>query len=184
MAKSIFNANDNAELIARIEKRSPESQALWGKMNVSQMLSHCQAPMAVARGEALLKRNLFGMLLGWFFKGKLLAPKPWAKGMMTDSTFIRTEQSLDFETEKGKLKAMVSRFMRLGPAGLTSEPHLFLENLPFRNGMPCRFGILSITFLSLGFDFPPRKISNQNLQKRQVKLLLQPNFQNRRQWTR
>ena len=32
--KNIFNPTDNQELISRIEKLTPETKALWGKMTV------------------------------------------------------------------------------------------------------------------------------------------------------
>jgi len=62
--QSIFNATDNAEFIERINKLTPSSPALWGKMNVSQMLVHCQVIIQVALGELRLKRNLLGFLFG------------------------------------------------------------------------------------------------------------------------
>ena len=40
MIKSVFNAADVAELIDRINKLTPQSTPLWGKMNVGQMLAH------------------------------------------------------------------------------------------------------------------------------------------------
>ena len=39
--KNIFEKDTTEEVISRIEKLSPESQRLWGRMSVSQMLAHC-----------------------------------------------------------------------------------------------------------------------------------------------
>lgn len=48
--KNIFDPKDNQEIIARIHNLTPESKALWGKMSVDQMVSHCIAPINVALG--------------------------------------------------------------------------------------------------------------------------------------
>ena len=39
--KNVFKQSDAAEVIDRINKLNPETKALWGKMNVTQMLAHC-----------------------------------------------------------------------------------------------------------------------------------------------
>jgi hypothetical protein len=53
--KRLFSAKENQEIIDRINELTPDTPALWGKMNVSQMLTHCQQPLKVAYGE--LKKN-------------------------------------------------------------------------------------------------------------------------------
>ena len=70
--KSIFNKTDNQEIISRINSLTPETPALWGKMNVDQMLKHCQSPIDVAFGDLKLKPNFFFQLLGKFFKKMIL----------------------------------------------------------------------------------------------------------------
>ena len=39
--KNIFKAADADEVIARINKLTPETKPVWGKMSVDQMLAHC-----------------------------------------------------------------------------------------------------------------------------------------------
>jgi hypothetical protein len=46
--KSIFVKTDNDEIIGRINKLTPESQALWGKMTVDQMFKHTNEAVKVA----------------------------------------------------------------------------------------------------------------------------------------
>jgi len=38
---NIFNKQDSLEIIERINKLSPSTPALWGKMDVAKMLAHC-----------------------------------------------------------------------------------------------------------------------------------------------
>ena len=41
MMKNIFDSAVSAETIERINKLTPETQPLWGKMNVAQAMAHC-----------------------------------------------------------------------------------------------------------------------------------------------
>lgn len=42
MSKSLFDQDNFNAFITRFENLSPQSQAMWGKMNVSQMLGHLE----------------------------------------------------------------------------------------------------------------------------------------------
>jgi len=46
--KNLFDPAVKQDIIARINKLTPQSKALWGKMNVSQMLAHLQVPIGIA----------------------------------------------------------------------------------------------------------------------------------------
>ena len=126
--KSIFNAAHAQEYIGRINKLTPQSQALWGKMNVSQMLAHCQQPLRVALGELKLKRGLMGILFGSWAKKKLTGPEEFSKNMPTDKSFlVKDERS--FEKEKEGLINLINRFNQGGVAALTREPHPFFGSM-------------------------------------------------------
>jgi len=121
--KSIFNPIDNTEFIDRINKLSPASQALWGKMNVGQMLAHCQVPIKVALGDLQLKRGLMGVLFGKIAKKKLLEEKPFKPNLPTfRDAIIKDDQ--DFDKEKQGLIDLVKKFTA-GPGVITKIPHPF-----------------------------------------------------------
>jgi hypothetical protein len=121
--KSIFNPIDNAGFIDRINKLSPASQALWGKMNVGQMLAHCQVPIKVALGDLQLKRGLMGVLFGKIAKKKLLEEKPFKPNLPTfRDAIIKGDQ--DFDKEKQGLIDLVKKFTD-GPDVITKVPHPF-----------------------------------------------------------
>lgn len=126
--KSLYNADDNQEIIRRIENLRADSAAQWGKMNVAQMLAHCQTPLQVAYGDIKLKRRLIGILFGSIAKKRLATDKPWDKNMPTDPAFVRLGEH-DFETEKNKLIPLVRRFAEQGPSGITTDPHPFFGRL-------------------------------------------------------
>lgn len=48
---SLFDEQKRAEILSRIHQLTPESKALWGKMNVGEMLCHCADGVKMATGE-------------------------------------------------------------------------------------------------------------------------------------
>jgi hypothetical protein len=128
MNKSIFNPSDNAELLNRIESLSADERALWGKMDVAQMLSHCQAPLKLAIGELELNRNLLGILFGKWAKKMFLSSAPIKKNMPTVKNF-QVHNFPEFEQEKTKLIAYVRRFGTEKESVLYNQVHPFFGKL-------------------------------------------------------
>jgi hypothetical protein len=126
--KSLFDPDVNKEILERIDKLTPDAQAQWGKMNISQMLTHAQRPLKVAYGELLLKRGLIGLLFGGLAKKSLLKPEPFKKNLPTDPNFVVKDTRV-FEEEKENLRSLVIRFAKNGPDGLTKDPHPFFGKL-------------------------------------------------------
>lgn len=125
---SLFDPAHNQEIIDRIHTLTPASRAQWGKMNVSQMLAHCQQPLRVAYGELQLKRNFLSILLGGLVKRMLLKDEnPFRKNSPTAKSFIMMD-AYDFETEKKKLIEQVQRFSK-GPDVIRKDPHPFFGKL-------------------------------------------------------
>ena len=124
--KNLFDSAVKAEIIVRINKLTPESKALWGKMNVSQMLAHLQVPIGVADGTQKLKRTLFGKIVGPMVKQTLYNDKPFKRNLPTDPSFVMVKSEKDFETEKQKLLSVVSNFSE---AAIVNETHTFFGKL-------------------------------------------------------
>ena len=51
MARTIFNAEDRAALLARLERLTPEAKAQWGTMTAPRMLCHLADSVRVGLGE-------------------------------------------------------------------------------------------------------------------------------------
>jgi len=104
--KSIFNADAHKEIIDRIEKLNENTLAHWGKMNVSQMVWHCQGPFNI-----MLEKNDYGMKPSWlakvFFKKSLYNDKSWRKNLPT-AKFLKTKDDKNFIVEKPKLVELVN----------------------------------------------------------------------------
>jgi hypothetical protein len=122
--RTLFRSQDADEIDARIERLKPDTPARWGKMNVAQMLSHCQAPLRVATGEKKLGHSLIGKLFGRMAKKKLMQPGGFEKNMPTHADFKRSTPH-EFEREQAELRRLVRAFAKGGPKVLTPDPHPF-----------------------------------------------------------
>ena len=128
--QSLFTDEGLQGIHKRIGQLSPDSQAQWGKMNVGQMLAHCQAPLNVGIGtHALGTYNFFMRLIGRMVKNQLVKDeKPYKKSQPTDKSFVVSD-SRDFEAEKAKLIDSVNGFSSAGKQGRLGGKHPFFGNM-------------------------------------------------------
>lgn len=128
--KNLFDPVVKQDLITRINKLTPQTQRLWGKMNVSQMLAHLQPAIKIAYGTHKPKGHFFFKLILPFFKSKLWDDKPYKKSMPTDKTFITTGSEKDFEKEKGAVIELINQFTE---PNISGERHPVFGNLTKEN---------------------------------------------------
>jgi len=122
--KSLFETGPYDEIIERSERLNPQSPALWGKMNVAQMLAHCKEPLKVPLDKIVLKKpNAVMKFLFSFFKQTLYNDKPWRKGLPTSKEFIITDVR-DFQNEKKELLNLIHEF-HAGKNKTEWPPHPF-----------------------------------------------------------
>ena len=104
--QSIFEEKTYNEIIERCNKLNENTTANWGKMNVGQMVWHCQGPLNI-----LLEKDDYGMKPSWFaklfFKKSLYNDKPWKKGLPT-AKFLKTKDQKDFNAEKAVLMDLIN----------------------------------------------------------------------------
>ncbi|TDK45532.1 DUF1569 domain-containing protein [Algoriphagus formosus] len=112
--KNIFDQAVTDELTARIEALNPDSQPLWGKMSVDQMLAHCSVAYEMAYTDKHPKPNaLMHFLLKTFVKSGVVNEKPYPKNARTAPVFIISDRR-DFEKEKSKLISYLQKTQELG----------------------------------------------------------------------
>jgi Protein of unknown function (DUF1569) len=128
--KSIYDAADNAAMIARINSLTSESKALWGKMTVDQMFKHTTGALLVAFGEQELKINFLMRFLGRMMKKKIFNSE-FKKNSPTAPEFIFTER-YDFETSKNELIANFSRFAK-GKEVIKTMDHPFWGKMTYED---------------------------------------------------
>ena len=127
---SLFTNEGVAQIKERIESLKPESPRQWGKMDVSQMLAHCQAPLNVGLGKHPLgKYNFFIKFIGKMVKNSLTKDdKPFRKNQPTDKTFVVADPR-KFEEEKMKLIDSLESFSKAGRSDKLIPRHPFFGEL-------------------------------------------------------
>jgi hypothetical protein len=111
---NIFTATVSNDIVSRINKLSNTAPAQWGKMNVTQMLAHCNVTFEFAYEEKHKKPNFFmGFILRNLVKGGLVNEKPNKKNASTAPEFI-IGNDRNFDEEKNRLIQYINRTVQLG----------------------------------------------------------------------
>lgn len=112
--KNVFDVKDVTEFIGRINRLTPTTQGLWGKMTVGQMLAHCNVTYEMAYEDKHPKPNaLVKFMLKLFVKNAVVGPKPYPKNGKTAPQFVMTGEK-DFEAEKKRLIDYLNKTRNLG----------------------------------------------------------------------
>jgi hypothetical protein len=129
---NIFNKDISENIIQRINQLKPGTQAQWGKMDVAQMLAHCNVAYEMVYEDKHPKPNfLMKILLKSFIKQTVTGEKPYKRNSQTAPAFV-VKDPKDFEKEKKRLVSYIHKTQQLG------EAH-------FDNKDSHSFGKLSIT---------------------------------------
>jgi len=126
--ETLFDPAGFERILARIDRLRPDSKREWGKMDAAQAMAHCALAMEAATGDATLARSVLARVLGRFFKGFLLAPKPFSKDSPTHPMLVTTSPK-DFDREKARLVASLRKFHDAGPAHAARFEHALLGRL-------------------------------------------------------
>ena len=125
--KTIFNEDDKNEILNRIEKLSPQSKPIWGKMDVAQMLAHCALGAKFPTGEVRPTPSSL-RFVGRFFKKKILEKGQFAKNSPTAKE-IRIVDARDFEKEKMQFIAAIKKLYEGGEKGVAVDSHAFFGKM-------------------------------------------------------
>jgi hypothetical protein len=126
--KSIYEPSTLQELLDRIDKLHPDTQRLWGKMDVAQMMAHCSSAIEIAIGDRVGKSTLMGTLVGRFAKSIITNEKPFKKNLPTAPDFVVVD-SKDFNKEKVRLTVMLKRLSSGGADAMHNRKHHFFGRL-------------------------------------------------------
>lgn len=124
---SIFDREVSNEVIDRINKLTPGSQRMWGKMSVDQMLAHCNvAYETIYEPDKHPKPNfLMGLILKLLVKPMVTGDKPPKKNSPTAPQFIISD-AREFEKERDRLIEYINRTTDLGAGHFDGkESHSF-----------------------------------------------------------
>jgi hypothetical protein len=99
--KNIFEKSVTDEVIARIEKLSPETQPQWGKMGVAQMFAHLSVAYEFVytdKHKATKATGFKKFMIKLFAKNMVCGEKPYPKNGRTAPQFIITEEKVFAES--------------------------------------------------------------------------------------
>lgn len=109
--KSLFDSEAHVEILSRLDKLTDTTKGHWGKMEVGQMLKHCQYPLRIALGRYNFtkKPNPFLKLLFKAFKKSMYNDKLWKPNLPT-SKGLKVIKQKNFKEEKDKLMVLINDF--------------------------------------------------------------------------
>ena len=119
MPKSLWNAPAREELLARLDRLTPDATPLWGRMTAPEMLAHLTGWMLMIKGDLPIKpRNL--IIRHTPIKQLLIYWLPFPKGVPTAKELIGRTQ-LDWSVEKAEIRRHIESFE--SNAGRTLPDH-------------------------------------------------------------
>jgi len=126
--KSVFDPIDVHETLNRIIRLTPETQAKWGKMNVAQMLAHCNVTYEMIYENIHPKPNpILRLFLKLVIKGKVVSDKPYPPNSPTAPAFIISDAK-QFEKKEPDLSTISIRHWTMVPLILMEESPSLLAN--------------------------------------------------------
>lgn len=125
----IWNQQTVDALCARIDLLTPDTQRLWGKMNVAQMLGHCCVPYVQALGSGTKRAPIYiRIIMVLFYKRSMTNDVPYKQGLPTGRAMIMPPDSM-FEANKERLKELIHRFSVKGRPFFEGRRHFGLGPL-------------------------------------------------------
>lgn len=121
---NIFTPEVSGKVIQRINALKPTSQPNWGKMNVGQMLAHCNVTYELIYEGNHPSPNFFmKFFLKTFIKKIVTGKTPYKHNSQTAPNFI-IKDSRDFEKEQQRLIGYIDKTQKLGETYfLNKESH-------------------------------------------------------------
>lgn len=118
---NIFKPEVTEQVIDRINKLTPETKPLWGKMSVSQMLAHlCVSYEMIYENKHPKPNGFTKFILKLFVKDAVVSEKPYKHNSPTASAFVIQDER-NFEAEKGRLIDYMHRTQQLGEAAFDGK---------------------------------------------------------------
>ena len=120
--ENVFDAKDAQNYIDRINKLTPDTQGLWGKMTVDQMLAHCNVSYEMVYEPEKHKKpgSIAKFILKTFVKPKVVGDKAYSKDGPTAPQFIIADRK-DFDEEKKRLIGFIQKTQQLGASAFDGK---------------------------------------------------------------
>jgi len=112
--KNIFKKEVTEEVLTRINSLKPDSKPKWGKMNVAQMLAHCNVTYEmVYDNKHEPAKGMKKFFLKLLIKGVVVSEKTYKPNGRTAPQFLIVDERV-FDKEKQRLTDYVIKTLELG----------------------------------------------------------------------
>ncbi|MFN8310778.1 MAG: DUF1569 domain-containing protein [Chitinophagales bacterium] len=109
--KSIFDASTQNEIIGRIKSLNASNRALWGNMQLQEMVEHCSRCDDMYLGNIQIPRVFIGRIIGPFLLNKVIQnDAPFTKNTPTSPALKASAVSGDLETQKQQWIARIEAY--------------------------------------------------------------------------
>jgi Protein of unknown function (DUF1569) len=125
--EDMFNSQGKEKMVSRINVLTSNSKPLWGKMDVGQMLAHCNVAYEIVHepGKHSPPGFIDKFFARVFAKGTVIGAKAYSQNSPTAPIFVIKDPK-DFEKEKARLIAYINKSFQQGAAHYDG-----LENMTF-----------------------------------------------------
>lgn len=121
---SLWNEDERAAIVARVNRLTPQHQRAWGKMETSRVPAHLADGLRIALGDIPTKQQTGLMstaLMRYLFIHKL----PWPKGKAQAPPEAFTTSPLGWEEDRADLLRLIERFATVRGQPLAAHHPLF-----------------------------------------------------------
>ncbi len=118
--KSLLSPEVEQEMLARLERLTPDSKGLWGRMSVSQMLRHVGGGLRLATGDLVIPPRTSPLRL-FPIKQLIVFVLPFPKDAPT-SPALTSKEEFDFDHERGAVRDLISSFAKREIAAWPEHP--------------------------------------------------------------
>jgi len=126
---NIFSKNISEQVIHRINRLTADSEPSWGKMNVSEMLAHCNVTYEMVYESKHSKPSFFMKVMMKSFVKKIVTNEtPYKRDSQTAPAF-KIKDSRNFETEKIRLIDYINQTQQLGADSFDNRDSLSFGKL-------------------------------------------------------
>ncbi len=105
---SLNNAVDREALVARLDRLTPDTKPLWGKMSAPKMLAHMTDAFRMALGDLPVKPKKIPLIGSFPFKQLVIFVLPFPKNSPTAPEII-SRQPEAFDVERANAKTLLGR---------------------------------------------------------------------------
>lgn len=113
---NIFTKEVSERIIERIQRLTPDTPAQWGKMNVAQMLAHCNVTYEMIYTHEHPEPNaFFKFILKTLVKKKVVSEGTYGQSLRTAPQFVMVDPK-EFDAEQERLITFIRKTQELGEA--------------------------------------------------------------------